>query len=238
MAPDATERSLEFDSWIAGRSAALTRFAYVLTGSEVAAEQALASALIVAAATWKRVRRSDDPEAHVLRLVVRAHLAGRGRSPRRASLVEPSPAEAEGISAPAHDGDDDDDDDDDDDERAWQLCSVLPPTERAAIVLRCYAEQTYPQIAATLDTKEAAVRDIVGRCFAALSHSARAGRPLYQPETAFREAFLGHGEDPGNALDLASRARRNRQQPPSPTPGRCGSGRRSARRHGRGRVHI
>lgn len=192
---DDAERLVEFDVWIASRSAALTRFAYLLTGSEPAAERALSSALGVACATWSRVRRSDDPEAQVERLVVAAHLSPGGRPRRRQRPAPAVPTEGPG---PAPDADDA--------TLAWSVCATLPPAQRAAVVLRCCAEMTYPQIAAVLGGKEALAREEVEGAFTALRVAAGGGRSDDDVEGAFRAALAEHAEDPSDTGDRATAA--------------------------------
>ncbi len=203
---------MDFDAWIAGRSAALTRFAYLLTGSEVAAERALAAALTVACATWSRVRRSDDPEAQVQQLVVEAHLP-RGRLLRRrgaALAVSTLPSDND-----QRDRDDDQRDDEDDPTRAWRLCAGLPAEQRAAVVLRCYSEMTYPQIAVVMGGKESVAQAHVERSFQALRVAIGERRSDLEIEAAFREAFAEHGEDPvdpGDRAPLAHAGARRRRR--------------------------
>ena len=59
---DASDPS--FDAWAEARVTALLRFAYLVTGSQHAAEDAVQSALTRACEKWSRVRRADDPDAY------------------------------------------------------------------------------------------------------------------------------------------------------------------------------
>jgi DNA-directed RNA polymerase specialized sigma24 family protein len=197
---DAAERPVEFDAWLASRSGALTRFAYLLTGSEPAGERALASALASACATWSRVRRSDDPEAQVRQLVVQAHVSPGGprhrRRPRAAVPTNPSRTSAKPQSL-------------DDATRAWRVCARFPPAQRAAIVLRCYAELTYPQIAAAIEVKESTVRALVMSSLVALQAAIGDQRTEGALEQAFVDALQRHADDapgPPEVGDLATRA--------------------------------
>ena len=112
--PDASD--LSFDDWAEARVAALLRFAYLVTGSQHAAEDAVQSALTRACEKWSRVRRADDPDAYVRRMVVNAHVSGWRRAGRRESpvaevhgsaSVNPADAVAEA-------------------DAVWRVCSGLP----------------------------------------------------------------------------------------------------------------
>src|SRR5918996_3265708 len=76
-----------FDDWVAARGQALLRFAYLVTGDRVAAEDAVQDALVSACARWTRIRTTDDPEAYVRRMVVNAHISWWRRVTRRESPV-------------------------------------------------------------------------------------------------------------------------------------------------------
>jgi DNA-directed RNA polymerase specialized sigma24 family protein len=208
-----SDQPLNFDAWVAGRSAALTRFAYLLTGSDVAAEHALTSALAVACATWSRVRRSDDPEAHVRRLVVEAHL-GRGGLRWRRQPVFAVPADPR--RAAAHQAAESRTDEKPDDVAlAWTLCAGFPPEQRAALVLRCHAEMTYPQIAGAMGGKASLAAQHVKRSFEALRAAVGERRTDDDVETAYRDAFAEHADDPtgtGDRAPLAHQAARRRRR--------------------------
>lgn len=153
-----------FDAWLAGRSVALTRFAYLVTGSRQDAEEALQSALTSACAKWSRVSRADDPEAYVRRMVVNAHISW-WRSFRRretpsgdvldhAATVDPGAADPAAAAVES--------------DRVWRLCATLPARQRAAVVLRFYEDLSYGQIATVLDCSESAARGHIHRALGAL----------------------------------------------------------------------
>lgn len=157
-----TERSdhvaLGFDDWVEARVAALLRFAYLVTGSQPAAEDAVQSALVSACEKWSRVSRRDDRDAYVRRMVVNAHISAWRRHGRKESPVElvrgstsADPAEAVARN-----------------DAVWRMCSALPPQQRAAVVLRYYEDLEYGEIAAVLGITEVTVRSHVHRALAAL----------------------------------------------------------------------
>lgn len=147
-----------FDDWVAARGPSLLRFAYVVTGSQHAAEDAVQDALARACEKWSRVGRTTDPDSYVRRMVVNAHIS-RWRRTRRESPVEsvlagdPQPDHAERLGT----GD-----------AVWTVCRELPPRQRAAVVLRFYEDLEYAEIAALLGCSEATVRSHVHRALTAL----------------------------------------------------------------------
>ncbi len=145
-----------FDAWASARVAGLLRFAYLVTGSQHAAEDAVQDALASACAKWARVSRTRDPDAYVRRMVVNAHVSGWRRTRRESPVAEVRDASYD---ATAH-GDTGD--------AVWRVCSGLPRQQRAAVVLRFYEDLDYPEIADVLGLAEATVRSHVHRALAAL----------------------------------------------------------------------
>ena len=74
----------EFDVWMAARVAGLLRFAYLVTGNQHSAEEAVQAALTRIFERWSTVRDSDDVDRYVRRSVVNAHA---WRSTARVSRV-------------------------------------------------------------------------------------------------------------------------------------------------------
>ena len=148
----------EFDVWMAARVSGLLRFAYLVTGNQHSAEEAVQAALTRIFERWSTVRDSDDVDRYVRRSVVNAHISawrkhGRQVSPvaevRTSSVPDPSVQLSRS-------------------ELVWQVCSQLPPQQRAAVVLRFYEDLDYPEIAAILDCTATTVRSHVHRGLAAL----------------------------------------------------------------------
>ena len=65
-----TARQDEFGEFMAARWPGLVRLAYGLTGDRWLAEDVAQAALASAYAAWWRVRRADDPDAYVRRILV------------------------------------------------------------------------------------------------------------------------------------------------------------------------
>ncbi len=149
---------LTYEEWVNGRVPALLRFAYLVTRSQDAAEDAVQSALTDALRHWDRVRRTRDPDAYVRRMVVNAHVSGWRRWGRRESPVPDVRDRALPDPAAAHAQRD----------LVWEVCGALPTRQRAAVVLRFYEDLDYPEIAAVLGISEVTARSHVHRALAAL----------------------------------------------------------------------
>jgi hypothetical protein len=63
----------EFSDFMAGRWSGLVRLGYGLTGDLQHAEDLAQTAFALAYASWSRVRRADDPDAYLRRIVVNAN---------------------------------------------------------------------------------------------------------------------------------------------------------------------
>ncbi len=156
--PRSLPSSPSFDDWVEARIAALLRFAYLVTGSQHAAEDAVQSALERACRKWTRVLRADDPDAYVRRMIVNEHVSGWRRAGRKESPVSDVRAAdpvdlAEDVSRA---------------DAVWRVCAGLPPQQRAAVVLRYYEDLEYAEIAAVLGVAEPTARSHVHRALTAL----------------------------------------------------------------------
>ncbi|WP_244929306.1 SigE family RNA polymerase sigma factor [Nocardioides sp. W7] len=147
----------DFEAWAEARVAGLLRFAYLVTGSQHAAEDAVQAALTRACEKWTRVSRADDPDTYVRRMVVNEHVSSWRRSGRREVAV----AEVRDTAVDATAGVDTSD-------AVWRMCSALPRQQRAAVVLRFYEDLEYAEIAALLDCSETTVRSHVHRALTSL----------------------------------------------------------------------
>ena len=151
--------SPSFDAWLASRSLALTRFAYLVTGNRDQGEEALQAALTSACAKWSRVSRADDPEAYVRRMVVNAHVSWWRSFRRRETPVGDARDDEHGVDPATASVESD---------RVWRLCGTLPPRQRAAVVLRFYEDLSYSSIATVLQCSESTARGHIHRALGAL----------------------------------------------------------------------
>jgi len=148
---------LAFAVWASARVDGLLRFAYLVTGSQHAAEDAVQDALTSACAKWSRVSRTRDPDAYVRRMVVNAHVSGWRRTRRESPVAEVRDRSYADPAARVATGD-----------AVWKVCGSLPRQQRAAVVLRFYEDLDYPEIAEVLGVAEATVRSHIHRALAAL----------------------------------------------------------------------
>ena len=63
----------EFSEFAHSRWPSLVRLGYAVTGDRGLAEDLAQTALANAYASWSRVRKADDPDAYVRRIVLNAH---------------------------------------------------------------------------------------------------------------------------------------------------------------------
>lgn len=148
-----------FDGWVASRISGLMRFAYLVTGSQEAAEEAVQTALAKACEHWSRISRADDRDAYVRRMIVNAHISWWRKFAKRESLVAQVPQQSyadDPAVAVVHS------------DAVWRLCQALPTRQRAAVVLRYYEDLTYAEIAAVLACPESTVRSYIRRALAGL----------------------------------------------------------------------
>lgn len=146
-----------YEEFVAARSAALFRTAYLLTGNRPDAEDLLQVALVKVYAGWRRVSRADSPEAYARRTLVNAFVSSR-RPARftRERLVHSPPDVAAHDPVP------------DDRLALWPLVAALPPRQRAVVVLRYYEGLSEREIAETLRIAPGTVKSTAAAALAAL----------------------------------------------------------------------
>jgi RNA polymerase sigma-70 factor (sigma-E family) len=151
----------EFREYMVSRWGSLVRFAYGLTGDRGHAEDLAQTALAKAYASWPRVRRAEDPDAYVRRILVNAN-HGRFRKRRveeNSGEAPTEPAVADGTAAV--------------DERAALMAALmeLPPKQRAVVVLRYWDGLTETQAAAILGCSVGNVKSQGSRALAKLRNN-------------------------------------------------------------------
>lgn len=162
-------RQQEFGQFMTARWPGLVRLAYGLTGDRWLAEDIAQAALASAYAAWWRVRRADDPDAYVRRILINAshrrfrrrRVAEQAHEPRQfansplADAAVADPAELIG-------------------ERSALLAAVreLPTRQRAIVLLRYWDDLSDAQVAAVLGCAPGTVRSQASRALAKLRGSA------------------------------------------------------------------
>lgn len=152
----------EVAAFVATRTSALHRLAFLLTGDRGAAEDLLQEALVQVVAHWERVSRVEDPDAYVRRVLVNQHLQGRRRLRWRAEVLTSAPPERP--DAVDSEGRVDDAD------ALHRVLGQLPPRQRAVVVLRYDEGLSERETAQVLDCSVGTVKSSASRGLAALRH--------------------------------------------------------------------
>ena len=155
-----TTRQDEFGQFMTTRWPGLVRLAYGLTGDRWLAEDVAQAALASAYAAWWRVRRADDPDAYVRRILVntsnrrlrRRRVTERAREP--AELPDRAVADPSELIG----------------QRSVLVSALreLPGRQRAIVVLRYWEDLSDAQVAAALGCSEGTVRSQASRALAKL----------------------------------------------------------------------
>jgi len=159
MRPRRAESSdAEFAAWMAARQGALARTAYLLTGSQSAADDLLQATLTKIYLAWPRIADRQHVDAYARRALVNEHRSTWRRTSRRPEVLAETPPDR-GEQPPEYDGER---------EAVWQLVQGLPPRQRAVIVLRYYEDLSEAQIADLLGISTGTVKSQASRALAAL----------------------------------------------------------------------
>ncbi|HWC36451.1 MAG TPA: SigE family RNA polymerase sigma factor [Mycobacteriales bacterium] len=153
-----------FREFVIARGPDLTRMATLLCRDRTEAEDLVQDTLASVYASWRRIEAAASPDAYVRRMLVNRHVSWwrrhRGRVEPRAAVPDrttPDPTEAAATT-----------------DAVLRMLRTLPPKQRAAIVLRYYADYTDAQIAETLGCSEPTVRSQISRALTALRQPAGA----------------------------------------------------------------
>jgi RNA polymerase sigma-70 factor (sigma-E family) len=156
----------EFRDFMHGRWQAMVRLAYALTGDQGHAEDVAQTAFARAYASWPKVRRTENPEAYVRRIVVNEN-RNRFRKQRvteRLTDAPPEPAPGPGVADATSRYD----------ERSALMAALrrLGPRQRAVVVLRYWLGLTEAEAAAELNCSVGTVKSQASRALATLRQSA------------------------------------------------------------------
>jgi RNA polymerase sigma-70 factor (sigma-E family) len=145
----------DFEDFAAAAMPGLLRFGHVLTGDPLRAEELVQQALVSTWARWRRIEH-DQPHAYVRRAMVHTHTSWWRRSRFESSL----PA---GYDAAAPAGADLGERD-----RTLAALRLLPPRQRAVIVLRYYEDLSEADIAKVLGCSTGTVKSQASRALRTL----------------------------------------------------------------------
>ncbi|OLB78122.1 MAG: RNA polymerase subunit sigma [Actinobacteria bacterium 13_2_20CM_2_71_6] len=142
------EGKARFAEFVAARTHALIRLAYLLTGDQHAAEDLLQNALMKTATRWAHLRH-EDPEGYIRTTMYREQVSRWRRLGRRHEVAVQSPPDTPYADPSGHT-----------DLRLSmrQALLRLPPDQRAVLVLRYYEDLTETQVAQMLDCSIGTVR--------------------------------------------------------------------------------
>ncbi|MET8359974.1 SigE family RNA polymerase sigma factor [Micromonospora sp. NPDC005171] len=165
----ASKDSLEeqFREFVAARSAALLRTAYLLTGDWATAEDLLQTALTKTYLAWKRLGGIEAVEPYARRVLVNTSTSWWRRRwhGERPTEVLPERAGVDEIEQQL------------DRDLLWRHLRQLPNRQRAVLVLRYYEDMSEAQTAAMLDISPGTVKSQTSRALATLRRRLGADAP-------------------------------------------------------------
>jgi RNA polymerase sigma-70 factor (sigma-E family) len=152
----------EFSDFAHSRWPRLVRLGYGLTGDRGLAEDLAQTTLANAYASWSRVRKADDPDAYLRRILLNCYRAGFRKRRVAEQLIDAVPDLAVADPLGQHS------------DRAAVLAAVaaLPPKQREVVLLRFWLDLTEIQVATTLGCSVGNVKSQTARALAKLRVSA------------------------------------------------------------------
>lgn len=152
----------DFDGFVAARSKALLRMAYLLTRDHGLAEDLVQTSLAKAWFAWRRI--DGEPEAYVRRILVNTYSSW-WRRKWRGELPTGELPDAGAAATDVEGGHD-----------LWDALGRLPRRQRAVVVLRYFEDLTEPQTAELLGCSVGTVKSQTSKAFAKLRIDSALGR--------------------------------------------------------------
>ena len=167
------ERRADFERFVADSSDTLLRTAYLIVWDLGEAEDLVQETLFDVARRWPRIRRMERPLAYARRILVNRALSGSARrNRRRHELTAAMPSEpATMTDGVAEIGAADE---------LMAALAVLPPRQRAVLVLRYFLDLPEAEVAAALKCSLGTVKSTASRGLARLE---QAMRPANDPRS-------------------------------------------------------
>ncbi|WP_307871797.1 SigE family RNA polymerase sigma factor [Micromonospora sp. U21] len=161
----------EFREFVAARSAALLRTAYLLTGDWATAEDLLQTALTKTYLAWKRLGGIEAVEPYARRVMVNTSTSWWRRRwhGERPTEVLPERAGVDEIEQQL------------DRDLLWRHLRELPNRQRAVLVLRYYEDMSEAQTAAMLNISPGTVKSQASRALSTLRRRMGAAAPELAP---------------------------------------------------------
>ena len=146
----------EFSAFVAARTPALLRTAYLLTGDWASGEDLLQTTLVQCWRRWGRL--GEHPEPYVRQAMLRTFLSWRRRRWTGETPSEQLPEVAVADATSAYD----------EREQLWRALRRLPRRQRAVIVLRYFDDLSEQETATTLGIALGTVKSQTSKALAAL----------------------------------------------------------------------
>lgn len=156
---DKDGNNAEFSEYVAARWPRLVRSAVLLGCSPAEAEDVVQAALTRCLVNWSKVRRADDRDAYVHRVLINTFTSGRRRQWTRERPVAEVPDLQHEDDTTTYDNAD----------AISRSLQQLTPEQRAAVVLRYYAHLTEQQMAAVLGVAPGTVKSRLSRALKLLA---------------------------------------------------------------------
>ncbi|WP_249714688.1 SigE family RNA polymerase sigma factor [Rhizomonospora bruguierae] len=162
----------EFREFVAARSAALLRTAYLLAGDWATAEDLLQTALTKTYLAWRRLGEIEAVEPYARRVLVNTATSWwrrrwHGERPTETLPERPAPDQIEEHLER---------------DALWRHVQALPARQRAVLVLRFYEDLSEAQTAALLGISVGTVKSQTSRAIGTLRRRLGAVEPAAQPE--------------------------------------------------------
>lgn len=209
----------EFREFVAARSGALLRTAYLLAGDWATAEDLLQTALTKTYLAWKRLGGIEAIEPYARRVMVNTSTSWWRRRwhGERPTEVLPERAGVDEIEQQL------------DRDALWRHLQALPARQRAVLVLRFYEDMSEAQTAALLEISPGTVKSQTSRALntlrrrlgsqAALGLPAPADAPAAKPSAPAAPAAGGRSVPPAQGTEPArTPARQPAARVPRPAP--------------------
>ncbi|MER5750054.1 SigE family RNA polymerase sigma factor [Streptomyces sp. NPDC002088] len=167
------DKEAQYEEFVRARWSRLVRTAYLLTGDAHHAEDLTQTALAKAYRSWRRVSRSDNPEAYVRRMLVSCN-SDRFRKRRVAEALTSVPPERAGRDEAVGRVD----------ERGALLAALaeLPPRQRAVVVMRYWEDLSEAEVADVLGCSPGTVKSQASKALAKLRRYPGLGQVMDGPE--------------------------------------------------------
>ena len=149
----------EFRSYVAARSPALMRTAYMLSGNRADAEDLLQTALAKTYLAWDRIREREAVDGYVRRVMVNTQTSW-----WRRRKVDEHPTDV----LPERSGRRDATADSDLHDALWTALAGLPKRQRAMVVLRYYEDLSEAETARVMGVSVGTVKSATSRALAKL----------------------------------------------------------------------